>query len=175
MKRSFVILLVSLLPLAVRVGAAEEENTENAGRTPTATSPPGYAHVSDADQQMDRAVENAQKSLGFFIAALKAKKDGDSVFEIKKGFIDGDKVEHLWIRQVTFDGKNFHGQVDNRPVEVKSVRSGQHVTVAPADVTDWMFVKDGKLMGAYTTRVLYARLAPEEKAAFDRQAEFKIE
>ena len=60
-----------------------------------------------------------QKSLGFFMAALRAKKDGDTVFEIKKGFVDGNKVEHLWIRE--------------------------------------------------------ARLSPEDKAEFDKRAEFKIE
>ena len=26
--------------------------------------------------------------------------------------------------------------------------------MAPQDVTDWMFLKDGKLIGGYTTRVL---------------------
>jgi uncharacterized protein YegJ (DUF2314 family) len=72
--------------------------------------PGSYTDVTDDDKQMDRAVENAQKTLGFFIAALKAKKDGDTTFEIKKCFIDGDKVEHLWIRKVRFDGKNFTGR-----------------------------------------------------------------
>jgi len=124
---------------------------------------------------MDRAVENAQKSLGFFMAALRAKKNGDTVFEIKKGFIDGDKVKHLWIREVTYDGKNFHGKIDNRPLEVSNVQLGQRVSVAPQDVTDWMFLKDGKLIGGYTTRVLYARMSPEDKAEFDKRAEFKIE
>jgi uncharacterized protein YegJ (DUF2314 family) len=124
---------------------------------------------------MDRAVENAQKSLGFFIAVLKAKKEGDTVFEIKKAFVDGDKVEHLWIRGVTFDGKNFHGTVDNHPVEVKNAHFGQRVTVPASDVDDWMFLKAGKLMGGYTTRVLYARLSPEAKAEFDKHAEYKIE
>ena len=56
-----------------------------AGRAAKAPGHPGYAQVSDDDKQMDRAVENAQKSLGFFMAALRAKKNGDTVFEIKKG------------------------------------------------------------------------------------------
>ena len=171
----FIMTLLGILPLVAGVRAAQEENTQPAGRKATAPGQPAYAQVSDDDKQMDRAVENAQKTLGFFIAALKAKKDGDSVFEIKKGFIDGDKVEHLWIRRITFDGKNFHGQIDNRPLEIKNVHAGEHVTIAPADVTDWMFLKDGKLIGGYTTRVLYARLSPQEKAAFDQHAEFKIE
>jgi uncharacterized protein YegJ (DUF2314 family) len=75
---------------------------------------------------------------------------------------------------VTFDGKNFHGRIDNKPLEVKNVRFGQRVTVDPKEVSDWMFLKDGKLMGGYTTRVLYARLSPEEKAEFDREAEFEV-
>jgi len=124
---------------------------------------------------MDRAVENAQRTLGFFMAALHAKYTGDTLFEIKKGFIDGDKVEHLWMKRVTYDGKNFHGEIDNRPRDVNNVHLGQRVTVGPEAVSDWMFLKDGKLIGGYTTRVLYARLSPEDKAEFDRHAEFKIE
>jgi uncharacterized protein YegJ (DUF2314 family) len=173
--KPFLIALLTFVPLTVGVWAAEEETGHMAGRAAKAPGHPGYAQVSDDDKQMDRAVENAQKSLGFFMAALRAKKDGDTVFEIKKGFVDGDKVEHLWIREVTYDGKNFHGKIDNRPLEVSNVHLGQHVTLAPQDVTDWMFLKDGKLIGGYTTRVLYARLSPEDKAEFDKRAEFKIE
>jgi uncharacterized protein YegJ (DUF2314 family) len=100
---------------------------------------------------------------------------GDSGFEIKKGFVDGDQVEHLWIDHLTFDGKNFHGQINNHPLDVKNVTLGQSVTVAPRDISDWMFVKDGKLMGGYTTRVLYRRLSPSDKAEFDNKAEFTIQ
>jgi uncharacterized protein YegJ (DUF2314 family) len=173
--KPFVIALLSMFVVAAGVWAAEEKMTQMAGREMNTPGHPGYAQVPDNDKQMDRAVENAQRTLGFFMAALRAKKDGDTVFEIKKGFVDGDKVEHLWIREVTYDGKNFHGKIDNRPLDVKNVHSGERVTVAPQDLTDWMFLKDGKLMGGYTTRVLYARLSPEDKAQFDKQAEFKIE
>jgi len=172
----FLITLFSILSFVIRAVPAAEQDTRqtSSGETP-ASGKSSYANVSDNDKQMDRAVENAQRTLGFFMAARKAKKNGDTVFEIKKGFIDGDKVEHLWIKRVTYDGKNFHGDIDNQPSEVNNVHMGQHVTVAPQDVTDWMFLKNGKLIGGYTTRVLYARLSPEEKAEFDKHAEFKIE
>jgi uncharacterized protein YegJ (DUF2314 family) len=55
------------------------------------------------------------------------------------------------------------------------VHEGQRVTVAPQDVDDWLFLKDGKLIGAYTTRVLYARLTPEQKAEFDKNSGYKIQ
>jgi uncharacterized protein YegJ (DUF2314 family) len=165
----------ALCLLAPAMHGAEQESTHLSGQENKAAGPPGYQQVEDNDKQFDRATEQAQRSLGFFIAALKAKKSGDSGYEIKKAFVDGDKVEHLWISDVSYDGTNFHGKINNKPIDVKSVRLGQSMTVAPKDVTDWMFIKNGKLIGGYTTRVFYARLSPEERAQFDKQADFKIE
>lgn len=167
--------VLALYALAPSLQAAEQESTHLAGRENKAAGPPGYQQVEDNDKQFNRATEHAQRSLGFFMAALKAKKPGDSGFEIKKAFVDGDNVEHLWINDVTYDGQSFHGKINNNPIDVKNVRLGQSVTVAPKDVTDWMFVKDGKLIGGYTTRVFYARLSPDERAKFDQQADFKID
>src|SRR6202162_1940712 len=164
----FLIALLSLIMLAPGVRAAEEETTHMAGRAAKTPGHPGYVRVADDDKAMDRAVEHAQRSLGFFMAALRAKKPGDTMFEIKKGFVDGDKVEHLWITNVKYDGKNFSGKINNRPIDVKNVHLGQRVMIAPRDVSDWMFLKNGKLMGGYTTRVLYARLSPEGKGQFDK-------
>ena len=173
--KSLLAIAFSLIALPSAICSAQEQNATPTKNTDSASPHPGYAQVGDDDKQMDRAVEHAQRSLGFFMAALRAKKSGDTAFEVKKAFVDSDKVEHLWIRGVTFDGKNFHGAVDNQPVEIANAHPGQRVTVAPQEVDDWMFLKNGKLMGGYTTRVLYARLSPEEKAAFDKQAEYKIE
>ena len=172
MKTVFAFLFVFALSVTAR---AQSESTHLAGQANKTPGHPGYLNVLDNDKAMDEAVAHAQKSLGFFIAALQKKKASDSGFEIKKGFVDGDQVEHLWISDLTFDGKNFHGRINNRPLDVKNVHLGEEVTVAPRDVSDWMFVKDGKLMGGYTTRVLYRRLSPADKAEFDNKAEFEIQ
>lgn len=154
---------------------AETQTTHLAGRENKSPGPPGYTTVSDRDPAIERAVIHARKSLGFFVAALQAKKPGDTGFEVKKAFVDGNTVEHLWIGDLSFDGKNFHGKVNNKPLDIRTVRLGQKVTVAPREITDWMFVKRGQLMGGCTTRVLYARLTPQERTEFNRQADFKIE
>jgi len=89
------ITFLGVLSFGIRaVPAAEEETGNSASRQTIAPGSGDYSSVSDDDKQMDRAVENAQRTLGFFMAALHAKHTGDTVFEIKKGFIDGDKVEH---------------------------------------------------------------------------------
>src|SRR3978361_2370201 len=138
-------LTIALLGIlaAGNLPAAEQETTHLAGHENKTAGAPGYQQVEDNDKQCDRGVQHAQRSLGFFMAALRAKKPGDTSFGIKKGFVDGDKVEHLWITDVTYDGTNFHGKIDNRAVDVKNVHLGQRVTVAPRDVSDWMFVKEG--------------------------------
>lgn len=170
------ILLTSLLTVSlVSAGFAAVESTHLAGRENKTPGPPGYAAVTDQDRAIEQAVMRARKSMGFFVAALKAKKPADKGFEVKKAYVDGDKVEHLWVGELTFDGKNFQGKINNRPHDVRTVKLGQKVTVAPREVGDWMFIKDGKLIGGYTTRVLYSRLSPAEKAEFNKEADFKIE
>jgi uncharacterized protein YegJ (DUF2314 family) len=166
-----------LLIMVVLSGAvlAADETTHMSGQENKVPGHPGYLNVADNDKAMDGAVTRAQKSLGFFIAAFKAKKAGDSSFEVKKGFVDGDKVEHLWIDRLTWDGKNFRGRINNRPLDVKNVQMNETVIVAPRDVSDWMFVKGGKLIGGFTTRVLYKRLSAEDKARFDKEAKFTIQ
>jgi uncharacterized protein YegJ (DUF2314 family) len=173
--KQFLVTLVATLVCAGGLRAAEPEVAESAASPDNTRANSGYAQVSNDDPQMARAVEDAQRTLGFFMAAVRAKKDGDTILEIKKAFVDGDKVEHLWIKRVTYDGKNFHGQIDNQPAEIGNVHAGERVTVAPREVDDWMFLKDGKLMGGYTTRVLYARLSAEDKARFDKKADYKVE
>ena len=172
MKTLFAVLFAFTL---TSLGYAAEETTHMAGQEAKSPGRPGYLNVEDNDKAMDAAVNHAQRSLGFFIAVLKAKKSGDSDFAVKKGFVDGDKVEHLWVDRLTWDGKKFRGRINNRPLDVKNVRLNELVIVSPREVSDWMFIKEGKLMGGYTTRVLYKRLSAEDKAQFDKEAQFTIQ
>ena len=78
----FLITIVGIVSFGIRaVSAAEEDTGNTAARVTPAPGDPGYAKISDDDKQMDRAVENAQRTLGFFMAALRAKKDGDTGFQ----------------------------------------------------------------------------------------------
>ena len=99
----------------------------------------------------------------------------DTDFEVKKAFVDGHNAEHLWVGDLKWDGTNFRGKINNKPHDLRNVKLGQSVVVAPQEISDWMFIKNGKLIGGYTTRVLYARLSPQDKARFNKEADFKIE
>jgi uncharacterized protein YegJ (DUF2314 family) len=169
-------LLTTLLAAStLSLASAATDSTHMAGQENKSPGFPGYTEVSDHDKAMDHAMKQARHSLGFFIAAMRAARPGDSGFEVKKAFVDGNNVEHLWISALTYDGHVFHGKINNKPMDIHNQRFGDTVTVAPAEVSDWMFIKGDKLIGGFTTRVLYARLSPDDRAQFDKKADFKIQ
>lgn len=131
--------------------------------------------VDSEDPAMNAAMDKARATVPTFIAALENPKPGQSGFTIKKPFKDGEKFEHMWIDRVGYDGTKFRGSVANEPESVTNVIMGRRVTVAPDEISDWMFIDNGKLAGGYTLRVLRETLSPSEKAKFDKSLPFTID
>ncbi len=136
---------------------------------------PEYFEVKEKDAEMDHAVRMARRHLRRFITALQNPAAGQRDFEVKKPFVQGDRVEHIWLSGVQYSGKRFHGRVDNAPQEIKGLKMGSRASVNPDEITDWLYVDNGKLVGGYTIRVLYDDLPPDRKKEFENNADFKIE
>lgn len=134
-----------------------------------------FVHVHDADKAMDEAVHEALRTLGKFTTALTTPKSGQRGFAVKKRCTKGDKCEHLWLTAVRFDGRDLRGKVDNDPIELKTPRLGEEVTVQPEEITDWMYIENGRLVGGYTLRVYYSRLSTTEKQQFTKTMGFSLE
>lgn len=164
---------IASLLLACTLHAHEETNAPSAGVIKR-EGEPHCVRVTEDNKAMDRAVETAQKTVKKFIAALRSPKDNQSRFAVKKRFIQGDKVEHIWLNTVSFDGQLFHGKVDNEPVDIKGVRLGNIVSVSPSEISDWMFVQDGRLVGGYTICAMCEKMSPAEKKQFEQDAHCQI-
>ena len=134
-----------------------------------------YYQVPSDHAAMHRAVTEARKTVGRFIAALKHPAPGQQDFEVKKPFIQGDQVEHIWLSDVQFVGNRFQGRVDNQPRKIRGLKLGQLVSVNPNEISDWMYVDKGKLIGGYTVRVRYNELSSAQKQQFDAAADFKMD
>ncbi|MFI5378870.1 MAG: DUF2314 domain-containing protein [Tepidisphaerales bacterium] len=95
---------------------------------------------------------------------------------VKAAFSDGThgrqpgkpEIEHMWIRDVVFDGKLIHGVLINSPNWLKSVKAGDPVSVSLADVGDWIYVFCGVVCGAFTVNVIRARMGPTERKEHDK-------
>jgi uncharacterized protein YegJ (DUF2314 family) len=135
---------------------------------------PNVVAVDDEDSQMDSAISKAKDTVETFIEALKAPKPTQQKFAVKKPFKTNDGgMEHIWITSVRHDGKNFLGELGNDPVNVPSIKFGDPVTVASSEISDWMYLEDGKIVGGYTMRVIRQRMDPAEAAEFDKRIKFK--
>ncbi len=127
------------------------------------------------DDLMVRAIANAKLTHMQFVKALGEKSTSDSSFAIKKPYPTPEEgFEHIWISDVSWDGSAFSGTINNEPVDTTEVKFGERVQVKPDELSDWMFVRDGVLVGGYTLRVMYSDLEDAEKQAFEQQVGFKI-
>lgn len=164
--------IVSLL-LACALHAHAETDAPSAGVIRRAGEP-DCVRVTDDDKVMERAVQTAQETVSDFIAVLRSPKDTQSRFAIKKPFVEGDSVEHIWLNDVRFDGHRFHGKVDNEPVDIKGVSLGEDVAVWPNEISDWMYIQDGRLVGGYTISAMCRTMSPAEKKQFEEDAHCRV-
>jgi uncharacterized protein YegJ (DUF2314 family) len=167
----------SILAAAVCVGIALPAKADNPiakelqNKTKTE---PEYYQIPNEHAAMHQAVIKARKTVGQFIGAVKHPATGQTDFEVKKPFVQGNEVEHIWLSDVQFTGSRFQGRVDNTPRKIRGLKVGQLVSVNPNEISDWVYIDNGKLVGGYTIRAHYNQLTPEQKKEFDRQADFRI-
>ncbi len=134
----------------------------------------GITSVKTEDAAMNEAMEKARKT--FPAAWTEIEKDGARVIPalgmvlVKAQFSDhpeqGSKagdIEHMWVEDFTFDGKEITGTLISRPGELKSVKEGDVVTFPLSRLSDWSYAGDGKVKGAFTVKLLHSRMSAEEK------------
>ena len=114
--------------------------------------------------KMDGAIARAKSEVDNFIADFKAKKSEN--YSVKAPIADGEDIEHFWLIDIEFDGENFHGSIGNEPGIVSNVKFGQKWTLAKDEISDWMFMRDGKMYGNYTMRPLLETMPPEQATKF---------
>lgn len=173
--KSIAVVVLTALPLSVAPLLAQTTSQAQQGSAGSPAGSSAYVHVYDSDKAMERAVHQAQRTLGKFMAALTSPKPGQTGFEVKKRCIEGNECEHIWLADVVFDGRVLRGRVDNNPVDIKRLRLGQKVALRPEEISDWMYVENGRLVGGYTVRAYYRNLPAAEKRQFTKNAGFRLD
>lgn len=126
-------------------------------------------YAEDSDEVMNRAMEKARETLGYFERSIQSPKPGQRSFSAKVRLTDGARTEHLWLGDVKIDEDgSVYGTVSNEPVDLKNVSLGSKVLVIGEDISDWMIIENGRLIGGYTVRVYRDQLEEAAKADFDR-------
>ncbi len=152
--------------------------TENAANSASSIKAPSIDSVEmkrmmQAKSRVIVALQKAHATLPNFIKTLQKPKPSQSQFSIKCAVSDQGQKRHVWIDDITFDGKKFHGKLGNRLMD-KNTKPGNKVEVAPDGVSDWMYIENHKLIGGYTLRAMRDSLSPQEKKEFDKSLTFAV-
>jgi uncharacterized protein YegJ (DUF2314 family) len=116
-------------------------------------------------EEMEAAISRARSELPRFLEAFTSKAGAD--FSVKVPIRDGEDTEHFWMIDIRLDGNEFVGKIGNEPGTVTTVKFGQEYRIKKDEISDWMYMRDGKMYGNYTMRPLL-RTMPKEEADYYR-------
>lgn len=133
------------------------------------------ATVTNTDAEMNAAIARARETLPEFERRLSSPPATQSYIGIKAAFGYGvDSAEHMWIKNIAVVDGGYEGTLVSAPQYVSSLQVGQRVIVRRDQVSDWLAVSDGVLVGGYTMRVIRKRLSPAEQREFDEMVGYRI-
>lgn len=119
--------------------------------------------VDAADKKMNAAIDAARKSLPHFWSKLEKPGHDESDFNLKVRIEDKNGAEHFWCADVRREPGKMSGVINNDPMTVKSVSNGQRVFFTEDQISDWLYLRNGKMIGNYTVRPLMRDMSKEER------------
>jgi uncharacterized protein YegJ (DUF2314 family) len=118
----------------------------------------GIVRVPTGDNELAAAVKRARETLDVYWKAADSKNAAIKKLSIKVRIADKNGVEHVWTSFVIRKNDGFAGLIANNPALVKSVKLGQLYKFKKSDISDWMYMKGGKIYGGFTIRALVGRM-----------------
>ncbi len=166
--RLLTLLLLSVICWSCKEKKGYTEKNENNGD-------PVYTIESD-DKEMNRAVQQAKDTYADFLAALNQQDSSNKSFAVKMRFAyDEASAEHLWLADLHKKAGKLFGVVDSDPYNVTWIKWGDTLEIKKDSLSDWMYLRNGKMVGGYTTIALYHKMSEKEKKEFRDEVDFEIE
>ena len=129
--------------------------------------------VPNGDPEMAAATAKARASLPVFWASYEAPKPAEAGHSLKVRFpYPPNNGEHIWIAEVKKlpDGR-YSGRFANAPVHLPGRHIGDLVAFGEADISDWMFMRNGKIVGGETIKPLLKSMTKADADALRARME----
>ena len=122
----------------------------------------GVINIADDDPEMLAAIAKARDSLPQFWQVFEKRERGETDFALKVKITDKHGTEHFWLTDIERSNGQLHGIINNDPDTVQNVKLGERILIPEADVSDWLYMRDGKMVGNHTLRVLFKSMPAAE-------------
>lgn len=128
------------------------------------------------DPEMQQAHERARQTFKFFWRELSWENrrivPALTAAIIKAPFSespsDDDRVEHMFVNEIDFDGKDVFGELASDPNWVTRVKAGDQVQLPAAQISDWMYAIGDRAYGGFTIHLLRSRMSAAERKEHDQ-------
>ena len=111
--------------------------------------------VRTTDPEMNTAIARARGTLPTFWASYESPKPSEVGHSLKVRFSTRRGGEHIWMAEVRkLPNGTYSGRFANEPRDLPGKRAGDMVEFAQADISDWMFMRNGKIVGGETIKPL---------------------
>lgn len=143
--------------------------SENGHTVTSREDNPDVINYEQSDAVMNGAIADAQAHLPYFMERAAAPSPTEEGFVLKVAFptpVNGDgSREHIWVGEFQKTAGGYAGVLGNEPLNIAGKKLGDRVEFTADMITDWGFMRDGKMIGYYTTRVSLDDGDPQEAAA----------
>lgn len=114
-------------------------------------------NVEADDEALAEATRTAQSRLDEFRIAW-ANREEDQHFAVKAPFVDGKETEHMWVTVTDMEDGTVTGTLDSEPQVVRTVATGQRVTLRNEEIEDWIIADpSGRMTGGFSINMLLGR------------------
>jgi uncharacterized protein YegJ (DUF2314 family) len=135
-----------------------------AAPTATAQDPDreGFIDYAADNAAMNAAIAEARRTLPAFWTRLSANEpDGGEMLKVALPASNGGR-EHIWVEGVTVTADGYAGRLYNHPRRLPGMVRGSPVLFEANQISDWTYVRNDRMWGNYTLRVMLDDLPPED-------------
>jgi uncharacterized protein YegJ (DUF2314 family) len=123
--------------------------------------------VEDEGEELAQIAEAARESFPRFVRRLQSPGPGETSFRVKYRFAaeegSGFRDEYLWLSDIGFEQGSYYGFVANQPYYAGNLKTGDRVNFFAEDISDWMFYRDGKIVGGLSIKYLIEVIPPLDR------------
>ena len=127
----------------------------------------------NGDPEINAAIAQARATLPKFWASHEAPKPSETGHSLKARFPYGSNSgEHIWMADVKkISDNSYAGKFANAPRHLPGKRAGDTAEFREADISDWMFLRNGKIVGGETIRPMLKLMSKADAAALRARME----
>jgi len=138
----------------------------------SASREPARVMVTRIDGEMVRIAEDARNTLPSFFRNLTRGKDAD-YFCVKYPFAadedSGVDMEQVWLTGIYFKNGFHYGVFANNPRHLRGLKKGDKVIFEMDTITDWMYVRGGKITGGDSIKYLLEQIPENQRSDRERE------